>query len=140
MSEFYRVPKIIGTTLAAGIGLSALSGCGEGVDTWEVGVVCAGDAKVQIETVDNDAGYTWNDGRITIDCVDSNGTSNYPQSMELIKGDNGAVINNSRDYSDIVRIQYHDEFDSYSPQIDLFASLGQITTDNVQIKSAAIVE
>ncbi len=139
MSEYLRVPKYISGVVAAGIGLSALTGCGEATaETWEVGVVCKNDDKVQVASLDNDP-YYYSDDETIIDvvCVDENNILSDVVSLELTKG-NGEVINTNKVYTNTIEIKYEDQTDGYDPEIEFDSFTGNITTDNAEINSVAV--
>lgn len=141
MSEVLRTPKYIGMILAAGIGGSALTGCaGSSPQTWELGVVCPEGSEVQVGSLNTDIYvYGDNDARINVVCADESGKDVGVTSMELTKGQ-GSIINSNKTYSSMIEIKYEDQFDGYDPEINMNATLGQITTDNVKIQSVAVTE
>lgn len=139
MSEVLSVPKYVKALVAAGIGVSALTGCAQkSPQTWEVGVVCPDGGRAQVGGLDTDPyTYSENDARITVTCANKAGTDMGVTSLELTKGQ-GAVINSNKTYTDMIEIKYQDQFDGYTPEINMSTGTGLIMADNVKIESVAV--
>jgi hypothetical protein len=140
MSEYLRVPKYISAVIAAGIGISALSGCSNEIASWQIGVVCKDGSEAQVGSLEDDPYYlSDNDAVINVNCVDETGKSTTIVGMELVKGE-GAIIDSNKDYTNIIEINYDDQWDGYEPEIEFDSATGIISADNVKVKSTAVLE
>lgn len=141
MSEVLSAPKYVAVLVAAAIGGSALTGCAsKAAQTWEIGVVCPEGSKVEIGSLDTEPYvYSDNDARIDVICADKSGTGKGVTGMELTKGQ-GAIINSSKEYTNLIEVKYEDQRDGYTPEISMDALAGFIVTDNVKIESVAVTD
>ncbi len=141
MSEFLSARKYMAAVVLAGVGSTALTGCGgESSQTWEIGVVCPKGTKVEVGSLDTDPyAFGSNDARVDVICADKLGIDAGVTGMELTKGQ-GAIVNSNKDYTSTIEIKYDDPMDGYNPTISMDAITGFIVADNVKVESVAVTD
>lgn len=120
--ERLRQRKVLAVGAMSFLGLSALAGCGSNDNkaTWEVGILCPSEGKVNIEKVDP---VQYSSADIDISCAGVDGKKASPQSMEIIRGP-GIVTDDGRHNQTIyIDARYYDgSLESQHPSLSVSTS------------------